>query len=405
MAACIWSTPADDTFDKFPALTLLRFMHNHHLLQILYQPQWLTLKGGSQTYVRRVLSKLPSAQIHQGSKQGKVVKARRGNTKEGDQSNASSSSSSEWRLTTADGQEHVFDRIVFAAHADTTAAILEEELVTHGGKEGLDLKAALDSFEFNKNTATLHADEELMPVRRAAWSSWNFLAETNDDTLTDKPGVTLTYWMNLLQSLPEEKHGPVLVTLNAPEGAARAEKVLAKYSYEHPVYTAQSVAAQRKLKSAWPSGYEGAHFAGAWTSYGFHEDGFASGLRAAHALGATPPFEMRHAERSLQGPNVRIEHIVGSLVEVADKYVRRPLAPIFLPYLLAPIAVSLAFILELLADAAMLAVVGRSRIQSTRCGIRNELRLVRFTWEQTLPRPLQRAVGSASASRSDQHRQ
>lgn len=150
MAACIWSTPADDTFDQFPALTLLRFMYNHHLLQILNQPQWLTLQGGSKCYIDRVLSKLPTDQLHQGGNRGRVVAARR------DMSNGS-----EWVLQTADGDKHVFDRVIFAAHADNTSAILAEELVENGGEDGISLKECLDTFRFNKSTATLHADAEV----------------------------------------------------------------------------------------------------------------------------------------------------------------------------------------------------------------------------------------------------
>jgi predicted NAD/FAD-binding protein len=103
-----------------------------------------------------------------------------------------------------------------------------------------------------------------MPVRRSAWSAWNFLTESLDDE-QDKDGVTLTYWMNLLQSLSEEKYGPILVTLNAPPGAAARDQVVAEFDYDHPIYTAKSVAAQKTLSTL--QGWKGCRFAGAWSNY------------------------------------------------------------------------------------------------------------------------------------------
>lgn len=139
-----------------------------------------------------------------------------------------------------------------------------------------------------------------MPVARSAWAAWNFIAEESSSTASqDADRVSLTYWMNLLQSLPEAKHGPVLVTLNPPTGPAapRSDLVSARYCYEHPVYTAQSVSSQKAMKPL--QGQDGLYFAGAWLNYGFHEDGFKSGLEAARALGATLPFEIRPAEREV----------------------------------------------------------------------------------------------------------
>ncbi|PWN37801.1 FAD/NAD(P)-binding domain-containing protein [Meira miltonrushii] len=282
MTACIWSTPADRTVSEFPALTLLRFMHNHHLLQILDRPQWLTLNGGSRTYVERVLSKLPESHLHKGSKAGRVVEASFDKEK------------SQWLISTANGHVSSFDRVIFASHADTTARILSGQFASNDNK-GKELQSILQQFEFNKNTVLLHTDEKLMPVRRSAWSAWNFITESQDGK-KDEDGVVLTYWMNLLQSLDEKKYGPILVTLNAPENVCDPAKTLKRISYEHPVYTAKSVEAQKQLRD-WQGIWNGAHFAGAWTNYGFHEDGFSSGLRAAYALGATPPFEIKDAER------------------------------------------------------------------------------------------------------------
>lgn len=147
MSACIWSTPADRTVSEFPALTLLRFMHNHHLLQILDRPQWLTLEGGWKRYVDRVLAKLPKQNLHKGRSAGRIVEAWYEQSK------------SRWLLRTTDGRVQEYDRVVFAAHADTTTRILSGEL--DKDEESRALQSCLGSFEFNKNTALLHTDEKV----------------------------------------------------------------------------------------------------------------------------------------------------------------------------------------------------------------------------------------------------
>lgn len=288
MTASIWSTAPETALSSFPALTLLRFMHNHHLLQILDRPQWLTIKNGSRSYVDRITSKLPPHRIHQGPHKGAVQAAW-------------IDDKGKWTIETADGQHHPnFDRVIFATHADQTAAILRAGL-RHSSSSLTETLAVLDRFGFSHNTAVLHADTRLMPVRRAAWSAWNFLAETQRGGDVDR--VSLTYWMNLLQSLPEAKFGPVLVTLNPstePESpyTPRPELVVRRQTYSHPIYTPDSVAAQHELQQL--QGGKGAFFVGAWTKYGFHEDGFASGLRAAAAIeGVYLPFDVRHAERAV----------------------------------------------------------------------------------------------------------
>ncbi|CBQ69704.1 conserved hypothetical protein [Sporisorium reilianum SRZ2] len=340
MTASIWSTAPETALSSFPALTLLRFMHNHHLLQILDRPQWLTIKNGSRSYVDRIVSHLPQERIHQGNQKGEVVAAWI------DGRNA------KWTLKTADGAKHSgWDRVIFAAHADETLKMFQA-----GEAEGLSVgRQVLDTlarFQFSQNVAVLHADTRLMPVRRAAWSAWNFLAETvplasssasitssnatlaahgedemNGKQLTstsegDVDRVSLTYWMNLLQSLPESKYGPVLVTLNPTTSPSspytpRPELVLKRQAYAHPLYTPDTVLAQTQLKPL--QGTRGAFFAGAWTNYGFHEDGFSSGLRAAEAVGEVYlPFDVRDAERSVPAS----KEWACTAVEVVDGYAK-----------------------------------------------------------------------------------
>lgn len=361
MTACIWSTPADRTVSEFPALTLLRFMHNHHLLQILDRPQWLTLNGGSRTYVERVLSKLPESHLHKGTKAGRVVEASFDKEK------------SQWLISTANGHVSSFDRVIFASHADTTARILAGQFASNDSK-GKELQSILQQFEFNKNTVLLHTDEKLMPVRRSAWSAWNFITESQDGK-KDEDGVVLTYWMNLLQSLDEKKYGPILVTLNAPDNVCDPAKTLKRISYEHPVYTAKSVEAQKQLRD-WQGIWNGAHFAGAWTNYGFHEDGFSSGLRAAYALGATPPFEIKDAERqtavrhTFRITNATIQRLEGVRALISSS----------LLLVVAPFAIFFAILLEFIANSLVYVIKGTNQ----RCAIRNELRRIRVSWEPHL---------------------
>lgn len=362
MAACIWSTPANRTVSEFPALTLLRFMHNHHLLQILDRPQWLTLHGGSRTYVERVLSKLPDSHLHKGYKAGRVVEASFNKDK------------SQWFISTANGHVSSFDRVIFASHADTTARILSGQFALSDDSEGKELQSILHQFEFNKNTVLLHTDESLMPVRRSAWSAWNFITESQDGK-KDTDGVVLTYWMNLLQTLDEKRYGPILVTLNAPDHVCDPKKTLKRISYEHPVYTAKSVEAQKQLKE-WQGRWHGAYFAGAWTNYGFHEDGFSSGIRAAYALGATPPFEIKDAERQTA---VRHSFRVTNATIQRLESIRKTIASSIL-FVVAPFAILFAILFELIVNS----LVYVSKGSKQRCSIRNELRRVRVAWEPHL---------------------
>ncbi|CAO1635858.1 unnamed protein product [Parajaminaea phylloscopi] len=385
MTASIWSTPPSLAFDAFPAVTLLRFMHNHHLLQILNRPQWLTLKGGSQTYVGKVLKSMPSRQLHHDAEGGgRVVKVEP--VEDG----------SRWRVISAGGHEDVFDKLIFATHADTALKLLDGSLVANDAR-----RDALASFGFSHNEAVLHGDARLMPLRREAWSAWNFIAVEQSPPKTKKAGVaiasardadrvSLTYWMNLLQSLPESQHGHVLVTLNPPTGEAapRPELVAGKYSYEHPIYTARSVASQRALAPL--QGKDGVFFAGAWLNYGFHEDGFSSGLRAAESLGARLPFDVRSAERAVPKRDVAL--LVISLIE--------SLRALISPWLLLvsyPIVVALTLGLESLVNAAVWAIRG----SGAKCGIRNELRRIRVDWESLKGRKEPGGGGNESWIKAD----
>ncbi|KAH7334557.1 hypothetical protein B0J17DRAFT_673853 [Rhizoctonia solani] len=283
MTAAIWSTPPDTCALDFPARTLIRFMHNHHLLQIVGKPKWLTVSGGSHKYVNRILSKLSKSQLHLSTPV---------------QSISTSPGSSKVQIGLPSDTEE-FDHVILAAHSDISLRLLRQ-----GAGITSDEEKILGSFLWNKNRAVLHSDVNLMPKRRAAWSCWNYLTSSELNAQGEKRAnvneVALTDCMNHLQHISEQDHGPVLVTLNPPFEPL-PELVVDQSVYEHPVMSAQSIAAQADLPRI--QNVRGISYAGAWTKYGFHEDGFTSGLRAAtsipiHGLKIKLPFSIASPDRA-----------------------------------------------------------------------------------------------------------
>lgn len=258
MTACIWSTPPDTCFADFPARTLIQFFNNHHLLQITGKPSWLTINRGSKQYVQSIISNLPKDRLHLSSAVTAVHSKNKGF----------------WVVTANEASD--YDHVIFACHSDTAHSILkrsegatEEELNTLG------------SFKWSRNEVVLHSDERLMPRNRIAWSCWNFLTssvvQADGTKKANADVVSLTYGMNDLQSIPYNKYGAVLVTLNPPF-EPEASKVAGRYKYDHPVLDAQAILLQSRMGRI--QGMRGISYAGAYLRYGFHEDGFTSGLRA-----------------------------------------------------------------------------------------------------------------------------
>ena len=251
MAAAIWSSSPRDILD-FPAATFLRFCLNHGLLQVNDRPQWRTVAGGSRNYVEKIAATLPER---------RVASAVAGVRRENGQLVVSSSAGDE-----------VFDAVVFATHAPTTLELLLDA--------DADERAILGGVRYQPNRAWLHTDVRLMPRRRKVWSAWNYLSSPAQDG--QRP-VCVTYWLNQLQNLPFET--PVLVTLN-PHTPPAPETVHASFDYEHPIMDQSTIAAQQQLPSI--QGKDGIWYAGAWTGYGFHEDGLKSALRVAAAFDVAP---------------------------------------------------------------------------------------------------------------------
>ncbi|RSH88935.1 hypothetical protein EHS25_002597 [Saitozyma podzolica] len=288
MTAAIWSTAADQAALDFPALTLIRFFHNHHLLQLTGKPKWLTVQGGAKKYVDAILSKVPKENLHLNTEITAVRSLPNG-----------------VELTEAGGAKHIYDHVILATHSDTTLAMLRA-----GGEATMQEEKALGSWSWSKNEAVLHWDERLMPTRRRAYSAWNYLTSTSGASAPKQGAkstspsssvdtVSLTYDMNILQHLPESKHGPVLVTLNPPFPPDPL-KTLGRWTYTHPMMTAESVSSQPLL----PSIQNRRHisYAGAWTKYGFHEDGFTSAMRLVTAppFSVKPPFPFMPAHRAVE---------------------------------------------------------------------------------------------------------
>ena len=254
MLGCIWSCPTDQML-RFPVATMIRFCHNHGLVRVTGRPQWHSVQGGSREYVRRMLADIPDARLNRP-----VTSIRR--------MPRSAVSSGVW-VDSATGSER-FDAVVLAGHSDQSLALL-------GSQASAAERAVLGAIRYQRNRAVLHTDASLLPRRTKAWAAWNYVR--SPEAAQQPSGVCLHYLINRLQALPWAQ--PVLVSLN-PTREPAAGTVQGEFDYAHPVFDLAAMAAQRRLPEI--QGIEQVWFAGAWTRYGFHEDGLRSGLAVAAAL-------------------------------------------------------------------------------------------------------------------------
>jgi len=257
MAAAIWSCPTA-TMREFPATSFLRFFHNHGLISLNNRPQWHTVVDGSRRYVSAMLRDL-GENVHRGNGAVAVQRADDG----------------VW-VVDRQGQRERFDEVVFGAHADEALALINAP--------SSEERRILGAFSYQENRTILHTDTALMPNNHKVWSSWNYLA-TGGRTGTES--VSVTYWMNRLHRLPEG-HRPYLVSLN-PITEPDQRKVITEISYHHPVFDAAAVHAQQRLPSI--QGRDRLWFCGAYSGYGFHEDGLRSAVDVARLLGVTAPWQ------------------------------------------------------------------------------------------------------------------
>ncbi len=256
MIACIWSCPPRHMLD-FPLATLVRFCRNHGLLQVRDRPQWLTVQGGGREYVRRMLTRLHDVRLSTPV---------RGLRRDG---------ANVW-LRTAHGEER-FDAVVLACHSDQALRLL-------GSDATVSEREVLGAIRYQPNDAVLHTDTALLPRHRQAWAAWNF--ESGNASGDGARPVCLHYWLNRLQPLPFG--GAVMVSLN-PLRQPDPARVIDRFQYDHPVFDLAAMAAQRKVPAM--QGERNTWFCGAWTGYGFHEDGLQSAWRVVEhidRLGAAP---------------------------------------------------------------------------------------------------------------------
>jgi uncharacterized protein len=248
MVACIWSCPTAQML-SFPISTLIRFCHNHGLLQVANRPQWFTVTGGARHYVERLLPHIDDTRLNTP-----VTGVRR--LPDGGV-----------LLNTAHGSER-FDAVVLAAHSDQSLRLLDDASPAE--------RQILGAIGYHRNRALLHTDVALLPQRRRAWAAWNY---EHGGGGHESQAVCLHYLLNKLQPLPWQQ--PLVVSLN-PVREPDASQVLGEYDYAHPVFDRAATAAQQRLGEI--QGQGGLWFCGAWTRYGFHEDGLLSGLRVAQRL-------------------------------------------------------------------------------------------------------------------------
>lgn len=248
MLGCIWSCPTDQML-QFPVATMIRFCHNHGLIQITNRPQWHTVAGGARHYVDKILAGIADKRLNTPVR---LI--------ERDAAGV--------RLLTDRGAER-FDHVVLATHSDQALALLRQPSALE--------RELLGSIRYQPNRAVLHTDVAVMPQRKRAWAAWNYERAADDGRESTR--VCLHYWLNLLQPLPFAQD--VMVSLN-PVREIDLARIIGEYEYAHPVFDLAAIRAQQRLGEL--QGQQHSWFCGAWTGYGFHEDGLKSGLAVAAGL-------------------------------------------------------------------------------------------------------------------------
>lgn len=249
MSSAVWSTPMDKML-AFPALTLIRFFKNHGFLGLNTQHQWYTLTNGSQSY-KELLIKPFEDRIHLNNGVTGVIK-------EGHKV----------ILNLKDGTKQQFDKVVFACHADQALNLL----ITPTEDE----KRLLSAFKYQKNVASVHTDESVMPKNKKTWSSWNYRIENINGELLP----TTIYWMNSLQGVSNKKN--YFVSINAFPNSISKDKLIREIEYEHPLFDLAAIAAQNELSLLNQNGK--LYFCGSYFKYGFHEDAYASAVKLCEYL-------------------------------------------------------------------------------------------------------------------------
>ncbi len=254
-SGAIWSTPVEKIMD-FPAHALIKFFENHALLGYSGQHQWYTVEGGSISYVDRLAAAM----------KGNGVDIRLNAPVQAVRRDADGVG-----IKLADAEWEHFDEVVLATHSDDSLAMLSDATLHE--------RTALGAIAYQPNEIVLHADESIMPKRRATWASWVY----TEDARVKSDRIDLTYWMNSLQPIP--KNDPHFVTLNTKR-TIREELIYDQVTMRHPVYDLPALAAQDRMRAM--NGQNRTWFCGAWMRHGFHEDGLSSAVDVVTALRRAP---------------------------------------------------------------------------------------------------------------------
>jgi uncharacterized protein len=248
MLGCIWSCPTDQML-QFPVATMIRFCHNHGLIQVTNRPQWFSVVGGARNYVEKIL-----AGVHDKRLNTPVRLIER--------------DALGVRIIT-DGHAERFDQVVIATHTDQALSMLREA----SGEE----RSLLGAIRYQDNRAVLHTDASVLPANPKTWAAWNYERAASSERESSR--VCLHYLLNRLQRIPFAQ--PVVVSLN-PLHDIDPATIVGEYDYAHPVFDLGAIEAQKRLPLL--QGQQHTWYAGAWTGYGFHEDGLKSGLQVGRAL-------------------------------------------------------------------------------------------------------------------------
>ena len=248
MLGCIWSCPTDQML-QFPVATMIRFCHNHGLIQVTNRPQWFSVVGGARNYVEKILAGVhdkrlntPVRLIERDAQGVRVI---------------------------TDGHAERFDQVVIATHTDQALSLLREPSTYE--------RSLLGAIRYQDNRAVLHTDASVLPANPKTWAAWNYERAASSERESSR--VCLHYLLNRLQRIPFAQ--PVVVSLNPLQDIDPAT-IVGAYDYAHPVFDLAAIEAQKRLPLL--QGQQHTWYAGAWTGYGFHEDGLKSGLQVGRAL-------------------------------------------------------------------------------------------------------------------------
>jgi len=248
MLGCIWSCPTDQML-QFPVATMIRFCHNHGLIQVTNRPQWWTVAGGARHYVDKIIATVADKRLNAPVE--RITRDAQG------------------VLVTSCGQTERFDKVVLACHSDQSLAMLGDATAAE--------RDTLGAIRYQPNRAVLHTDTSVLPQSQRAWAAWNY--ERSLDATQDATRVCLHYLINMLQPVPFAQN--VVVSLN-PLREIDPRHVHGSFDYAHPVFDLAAIRAQGAVPAL--QGQQHSYFCGAWTGYGFHEDGLKSGLGVAALL-------------------------------------------------------------------------------------------------------------------------